>query len=49
MKKELSIEERLEIVERNQKHTAMIIILLLFGGLCVFLGGFLVYVIMKPL
>lgn len=47
--KEKTVEERIEIVERNQRHAGIIIIMLLFGGLCTFLGGFLVYCIMKPL
>jgi hypothetical protein len=47
MREQKSIEERLEIVERNQRNTAIVIIMLLFGGFCAFLGGFLVYAILR--
>ena len=46
--KEKTLEERIEIIERNQRHAGILIVMLLFGGLCAFLGGFLVYIIMKP-
>lgn len=34
-----TIEERLEIVERDQRNFRIIVLMLLFGGLCALMGA----------